>query len=68
QVVLEEIGVLYAYPDDPLFRETLEAHGIQQGVEPTLAVRDYVRVNFVPEADEQEADLKQSLGLVPWGG
>lgn len=69
QVVLEELGVLYAYPDDPAFRDVCERHGLR--LDPravTMAERDYVRVSFLPEADRQEARLVWTLGLQEWKG
>lgn len=67
QVVLEETGVLYAYPDDPAYREALEAAGVPEARLPTMAERDYVRVSFLPQADAQERALIRSLGLTRWG-
>jgi hypothetical protein len=68
QVVLEEIGVLYCYPDDPSFRDVLEAHGLPERKVQTMAERDYVRVAFLAEADADEAGLVAGLGLRPWSG
>ncbi len=66
QVVLEEIGVLFAYPDDPAYRDALEALGVPERRVQTMAERDYVKVNFVAEADAQERSLLQALGMVRW--
>lgn len=68
QIVLEEIGMLYAYPDDLLFRDVLEAHGVQEGSGETLAERDYIRVRFDAENDAQEGELIEELHLVEWAG
>ena len=68
QVVLEEIGMLYVYPDDLLFRDVLGAHGIQEARGQTLAERDYIRVRFDAANDAQEASLIQTLHLVEWRG
>ena len=68
QLVLEEIGVLYLYPDDPSFRDLLASHGVEEGEGETLATRDYVKVNFLAECDADEVGLWQSLGMVEWAG
>lgn len=68
QVVLEEIGMLYVYPDDLLFRDVLGAHGIQEGRGQTLAERDYIRVRFDAANDAAEEALVQGLHLVEWAG
>ncbi|MEL6345104.1 MAG: hypothetical protein AAFV53_18490 [Myxococcota bacterium] len=67
-VVLEEIGVVYVYPDDILFREVLEGLGLVDARHESMAERDYVKVNFAASADAQEQALFQSLGLVRWEG
>ncbi len=69
QVVLEELGIIYAYPDDPLTRQRCEAHGLRhdQGAQ-TMAERDYVMVGFDPAADAQETKLIWSLALREWEG
>lgn len=66
QVVLEEIGMLYIYPDDFQFRDILEDNGVPEGGGESLATRDYIKVNFLAEADAQERALMQDLNLVPW--
>jgi hypothetical protein len=68
QVVLEEIGMLYIYPDDPSFRAALDAAGIGEGVGQSLAERDYICVRFDAACDDQEAALISGLSLVPWDG
>lgn len=64
QVVLDELGMLYAYPDDPSFRAALE--GIPEATVPTMDQRDYVKVSFLAVADAQEQGLWEELGLRPW--
>jgi hypothetical protein len=64
QVVLDELGVLYCYPDDPSFRDALGDLPESKAV--GMDGRDYVKVNFLAEADAQEASLLSELGLVPW--
>lgn len=68
QLVLDEMGLIYAYPDDPSFVEILEERQVPQQAQPTLADRDYVRVAFCSEADSQEQALLQALNLSPFGG
>ena len=68
QIILDELGLLYAYPDDPSFVEILEGCQVPQQTVPTLADRDYVRVAFCSEADSQEQALLQALNLSPYGG
>lgn len=68
QVVLEEIGMLYIYPDDFAFRDVLEQHGVPEGQGETLASRDFIRVEFLADADAEEAGLLQDLNLIEWAG
>lgn len=66
QVVLDELGVLYCYPDDPAFREALT--GLPEGSAVGMDGRDYVRVELLAEADAEEASLMQELSLQRWDG
>ena len=68
QVVLEEVGVIYVYPDDPSFHDVLEQAGVPKGAGPTLAERDYIRVQFSAANDQAEAELIDRLHLVEWAG
>jgi hypothetical protein len=68
QVVLEEVGMLYVYPDDFQFRDLLEGCGIPEGTGETLATRDYIRVEFLADADAEEAALIRDLHLIEWEG
>jgi hypothetical protein len=68
QVVLEEVGQMYVYPDDFLFRDTLLAAGIPEGDGEEMAVRDYVRVTFDAHCDKEEAQFIQEFHLIPWAG
>jgi len=63
QIVLDEDGVIYAYPDDPAFREALIAMDIEEGDVDTMRDRDYVKHWFRPECDEVEGRLVTQLGL-----
>lgn len=64
QVVLDELGVLYAYPDDPTFRDVLGHLPETTGV--GLDGRDYVKVSFLAEADGLEEGLIAALSLQRW--
>ncbi|HNC97045.1 MAG TPA: hypothetical protein PLA94_09790 [Myxococcota bacterium] len=66
QVVLDELGVIYCYPDDPHFRDVLE--DIPESTGTGMDSRDYVRVSFRAAADKQEKRLIEGLNLVKWGG
>jgi hypothetical protein len=66
QVVLDELGVLYCYPDDPAFREALA--GIPLTTEVGMDGRDYVRVELLAQADAQEQALVHALALQRWNG
>ena len=68
QLVLEEIGMLYLYPDDPSFRDALDALSVPAMEAETMAVRDYVQVNFMAECDAEEVGIWQSLSMVEWAG
>ena len=53
QIVLEEIGMIYVYPDDPLFREVLEGEGaiaknreIMGATNPANAAAGTIRKDF----------------------
>ena len=63
QVILDQDGVLYAYPDDPSFRDVLEGLGLSEGKPQTMVDRDYVKHWYHAENDAVEAALIQRLGL-----
>jgi len=63
QIVLDEDGLIYAYPDDPAFREALAALGLPERDVDTMRDRDYVKHWFRPECDEVERRLQTQLGL-----
>jgi hypothetical protein len=65
QLVLDELGLIYLYPDDPSFREVLEAAGVEESDSETMAERDYVRVEFVASADALETTLLADLSMQP---
>ena len=64
QLVLDEDGVLYMYPDDPAFRDVLEAEGIPDTRVRTLADVDYPKRWFHGQNDPLETALMEQLGLV----
>jgi hypothetical protein len=64
---MEETGVLYVYPDDPSFRDVLEAQGVPEGKVESMADRDFVRVEYLADADAEEVSLRHCLGLVRYG-
>ena len=65
-VILDENGVMFLSPDDPSFRDLLRERGISESQSQTLEKRDYVRVNFLTEADAQEASLWDELNMLRW--
>ena len=68
QIVLDELGMIYVYPDDFLFRDVLDEIGWVEAKHETMAARDYVKVFFDPNADSEEQTLLQSLGMIRWEG
>ncbi len=68
QVVLDELGLVYAYPDDPSVRSVLAELGIPEESSPTMADRDYVRVEYRADADEEEKTLLTTLGMQHYAG
>lgn len=64
QVVLDQDGSVYCYPDDPVFRDALVAAGVEEKKELiTLEHRDYVRHWFRAAADAEENTMLATLGL-----
>ena len=63
QIILDELGMVWTCPDDPSFRDALAALGVEEGSEPSINEADYVRVELIAEADEQEVALIADLGL-----
>ncbi len=63
QVVIDEDGVLYAYPDDPAFRDALTALDLAEQDVDTMRDRDYVKHWFRAECDAIEHQLLDQLGL-----
>ena len=63
QWLLDELGVLYTYPDDLAFRDALDALGLPLTNDVGIDGRDYVKVQFLAEADAEEAQLIRGLNL-----
>lgn len=63
QVVLDQDGLLYCYPDDPSFRDRFAALGVPGQDVKTMADRDYVKHWFRVEADAEEDAFVASLRL-----
>jgi hypothetical protein len=63
QLVLDELGMIHCYPDDPSFRDVLASLGIPEGTGKNLDDRDYVQVDFKAAADPEESQLMRSLGM-----
>lgn len=68
QLVLDDLGMIYVYPDDLAFRDVLDGLGLSEGAGATMAERDYVRVNLMASCDQQEDQLFHDLHLTPWAG
>jgi len=68
QLVLDELGMIYLYPDDFLFRDVLEAEGVPEGDGACMARRDYVRVVFDAAQDDAERSLIAGVPLLEWNG
>lgn len=63
QLVLDELGTIYCYPDDPSFRDVLAGLGIKEQPHANMEDRDYVKVIFSAAADAEEEALIRSLGM-----
>ena len=68
QIVLDELGMIYVYPDVFLFREILAQLGWSTEKHEAMDTRDYVKVHFRSVADEQEERFFQRFGLTRWEG
>jgi len=66
QVILDQDGVLYAYPDDPSFRDILQEQRVPEDSEvPVLLDRDYVKHWYHASCDGLELALLRELAAVP---
>lgn len=64
QVILDHDGLLYAYPDDPTFRDRLEQAGVPERHVPVLLDRDYVKHHFYANCDALEDWLLRELAMI----
>lgn len=62
-VVLDADGLIFVYPDDPLFRDVCLGHGLPAQLPQTIAERDYVKHWFHADNDALEAGFLQELEL-----
>jgi hypothetical protein len=63
KVVLDMDGVLYVYPDDPLFTDVLDACGVSEGLESTILDQDYAKHWYHASCDALEREFIDSLRL-----
>lgn len=63
QVVLDIDGVIFCYPDDPAFRDALDAIGVPDRSVQHLGERDYVKHWYHAACDAHEDGLRTDLGL-----
>lgn len=61
QVILDQDGMLYAYPDEPAFRDALTVLGVVERTVPVLLDRDYVKHWFHGSCDALEDGLLRRL-------
>jgi hypothetical protein len=66
QLILDQDGLMFCYPDDPAFREALAEAGVPGRDVTTIADRDYVKHWFHAEADASEAQLLATLHLTEY--
>lgn len=65
QIILDQDGMLYAYPDDPSFRDVLAQVDVPEDSVPVMLDRDYVKHWFHGECDSLEDALLRRLAAVP---
>lgn len=65
QVILDQDGLLYAYPDDPSFRGVLDQLGVPEQHVEVMLDRDYVKHHYHATCDPLEQALLRELYLVP---
>ncbi len=68
QIVLDELGMIYVYPDDFLFTDILLKLGWSTQRHLAMSEQDYVQVYFLAIADKQEESFLQTFGLIRWDG
>lgn len=65
QLIMDQDGMLFCYPDDVAFRDALKAEGVPEGEVKTISDRDYVKHWYHAPNDAAERSLIDELGLVP---
>ena len=63
QVILDADGLIYMYPDDPLFRDVCATLGIEERLVKTLQNCDYVKQWYHADNDALEAGFVEGLQL-----
>ena len=63
QVILDQDGLVYCYPDDPSFRDALAGLAVPGEDVDTMSDRDYVKHWFRGEADAEEDAFVATLRL-----
>ena len=67
QLILDQDGLLYVYPDDPAFRRALDDQRLPQAHVETMLDRDYVKHWFHQDNDALEAQFIDALSLTRLG-
>ena len=65
QLILDSDGLIFCYPDDPLFRDVARLYGLAEGKVTTLLERDYVKHHYDAHNDVLEDRLIDLLHLEP---
>ena len=68
QIVMDELGMIYVYPDDFLFTDVLLKMGWTTLRHQAMSEEDYVQVYFTSAADKQEQALLENFRLIRWEG
>jgi len=63
QIVLDADGVIYTYPDDPVFTDVLDEAGYPDSLVQSILERDYAKHWFHPQNDLLETSLISFLKL-----
>jgi hypothetical protein len=63
QVVLDADGLIYCYPDDPVFLDVILGHGLPENPGQTIIERDYAKHWFHAENDAEEQAFIRDLRL-----
>lgn len=63
QLVLDADGLIYCYPDDPVFLDVILGHGLPENPGQTIVDRDYAKHWFHAENDQRELTFIRDLRL-----